>query len=104
MAISCECFKPIPIRYARNSSAICSLRIPDGANLDRAVAALRADPYVASAQEPIAMELSSVNVVDFGIDDRRDESVTSAQYGRDALDIDAAWAITGGGLRARGRH
>jgi hypothetical protein len=70
---------------------------PDGADLDRAVAALRADPYVASAQEPIAMDLSSVNVLDFQIDDERAESVSSAQYGRDALNIDAAWAITGGG-------
>ena len=67
---------------------------PDGADLDRAVDALRADPYVASAQEPVPMDFSSVDLVDFQVDNAPE---TYSQYGRDALDIDAAWDITGGG-------
>ena len=44
---------------------------PDGADLERAVGALRADPYVASAQEPIPMDFSSVDLVDFPLSTTR---------------------------------
>lgn len=67
---------------------------PEGADLERAVAALRVDPYVASAQEPVPMDFSSVELADFNVDDAQD---SGGQYGRDDLNIDAAWDITGGG-------
>jgi subtilisin family serine protease len=43
------------------------------------------------------MEFSSVDLVDFEVDDAQDKQETYSQYGRDALNIDAAWALTGGG-------
>jgi hypothetical protein len=70
---------------------------PDGADLERAVSALRADPYVAAAQEPVPMEFSSVDLADFQVDDAQDNQEIYTQYGRDALNIDAAWALSGGG-------
>lgn len=69
---------------------------PDSADLERAVAALRADPYVASVQEPFPMEFNAVDLVDFELD-AQDNVETYAQYGRDALNIDEAWTVSGGG-------
>jgi hypothetical protein len=66
---------------------------PDGADLDRAVAALRADPYVASAQEPLPMRFNSAELIDFDVDSLDGYD----QYGRGDLNVDAAWALTGGG-------
>jgi serine protease len=70
---------------------------PPDANIDRAVAALRSDPYVASAQPPVDMQLDSVSLSSFRIDGDTTNETADSQYGRAALDVDAAWAITGGG-------
>ena len=53
---------------------------------------LRADPYVEAAQEPIPFILNAAELVDFGIEPEGD-----GQYGREALNVDAAWMLTGGG-------
>jgi len=68
---------------------------PETADLERALAALRADPYVAKAYEPVPTELSSTTLTLFDVDSE-DPSI-DGQYGRPALNIDAAWQITGGG-------
>jgi hypothetical protein len=70
---------------------------PEGADLQRAIAALRADPYVASAQEPLPMRFSSAELIDFDIDGLIDGLEDYDQYGRGDLNVDAAWALTGGG-------
>jgi hypothetical protein len=56
--------------------------------------ALRADRYVEWAQEPIPLHFSSAELIDFGVGTSQG---TDGLYGRAALNIDAAWAITGGG-------
>ena len=56
--------------------------------------ALRADRYVEWAQEPIPLRFSSAELIDFGVGTSQG---TDGLYGRAALNIDAAWAITGGG-------
>ena len=66
---------------------------PDDADLDRALATLRADPYVAAANEPIPMEFSSAELIGFDI---IEGPLGGGQYGRDDLNIDAAWQIAGG--------
>jgi subtilase family protein len=67
---------------------------PEQADLDRALTALRADPYVAKAYEPVPTELSSATLVQFEVDS---EVPLGGDYGREALNIDAAWQLTGGG-------
>ena len=62
-------------------------------DLRRALEVLRADPYVEAAQEPMALRFNAAELVDFGVDGPEGDG----QYGRDALNIDAAWAVTGGG-------
>lgn len=62
-------------------------------DLRRVLEVLRADPYVESAQEPMALRFNAAELVDFGVDGPEGDG----QYGRDALNIDAAWATTGGG-------
>lgn len=58
-----------------------------------ALEVLRADPYVEAAQEPIALSFNAAELIDFGIDGPEGDG----QYGRDALNTEAAWVITGGG-------
>jgi len=67
---------------------------PEGADLDRALAALRADPYVARANAPIAMDFDSAEMTLFDVDGGGPS--IDGGYGRDALNIDAAWQIAGG--------
>jgi subtilisin family serine protease len=65
---------------------------PEGANLQNALAALRADPYVERANEPIATAFSAAPAGLGG-----EQPFGSGDYGRQALNVDAAWQITGGG-------
>lgn len=62
-------------------------------DLSRVLEALRADPWVESAQASISRQLDSVELLDFGIE----EDLNDGQYGRAALNLDEAWALTGGG-------
>lgn len=64
-------------------------------DIERAIDALRADPYVVTAYEPKPMRLSSAELTEFGID-LEPFGTTDTQYGRAALNIDAAWALAGG--------
>ena len=67
---------------------------PDDADLADALAALRADPYVASASEPVAMQPSSVDLSQFSVGSTM--PAIGGDYGRIALNIDAAWQVAGG--------
>lgn len=66
---------------------------PQGANIANALSALRADPYVASAHQPLSMTLSSASLVSFSVGD---DVPNGAQYGRTDLNVDAAWQLAGG--------
>ena len=66
---------------------------PEEVDLDRTLSTLRSDPYVAAAYRPVPMEFSSVELMDFGI---IEEPFGGGQYGRDDLNIEAAWQIAGG--------
>lgn len=66
---------------------------PEGADVAKLLTTLRADPYVAVANEPVPMDFSSVELTDFGI---VEEPQGGGQYGRDDLNIGAAWQIAGG--------
>lgn len=70
---------------------------PANANIDRAVDTLRADPYVSSVQPPLDMQLDSVSLAGFRVDGNTTDRTSDSQYGRTALNVDAAWAISGGG-------
>ena len=61
-------------------------------DLRRVIEDLRADPWVEAAYEPPSRQMSSIELVDFGIVAGQGDG----QYGRAALNIDAAWALTGG--------
>jgi len=69
---------------------------PEGTDLARALSALQADPYVKSAAEPLEMEFDSVSLVDFDVTGNGAGPTGGSQYGRDELNIDAAWQIAGG--------
>ncbi len=62
-------------------------------DLRRVIEDLRADPWVEAAYEPPSRQMSSIELVDFGIVAGQGDG----QYGRAALNLDAAWALTGGG-------
>jgi len=66
------------------------------ADIPAALAALRADPYVAFADVPLATEIHASASPDIEIAWAA-IPLNGNQYGREALDIDAAWQITGGG-------
>ncbi len=65
---------------------------PAGTNLAPALAALQADPYVAAAYQTPAISFSSAELTSFTVGD----DSGSGQYGRDDLNINAAWQIAGG--------
>lgn len=67
---------------------------PDDADLDAALAALRADPFVQAAFEPLQFDFSSVSLIGFGIEP--EPPAGGGQYGRDDLNIDVAWQRAGG--------
>jgi len=67
---------------------------PVSANLQTALTALRADPYVQAAYIPPSAAFSSTTLQSFTVDDPLDFS--STQYGRADLNIDAAWRLAGG--------
>ena len=67
---------------------------PEGTDLAGPLAALRADPQVRSADIPPQTQPSSVELVEFGVIGSAPQG--SGDYGRAALNIDAAWAIAGG--------
>ncbi len=62
-------------------------------DLRRVVEALRADPWVEVAYVPPLRHMNAIELLEFGIAEGQGEG----QYGRAALNIDAAWALTGGG-------
>jgi serine protease len=67
------------------------------ANLANALSALRADPNVASAFTAEHATFSSVQLSGFTIEPNTPAPLTSgAQYGRDDLNVDAAWQLAGG--------
>ncbi|NCT67201.1 MAG: S8 family serine peptidase [Rhodanobacteraceae bacterium] len=68
---------------------------PEGTDLKPALAALQADPYVAAAYEPLPMRFSSVSLTSFDVIGSGPSS-TIDQYGRNGLNIDAAWQLAGG--------
>lgn len=63
----------------------------DGVDIDRMTAALQADPFVRYAGRPLGADFSSATVTSFTLDDPE-----APQYGRDDLNIDAAWTLAGG--------
>jgi len=63
-------------------------------DIPEALAALRADPYVAFADVPLATEIHASSSADIGW---AAAPWVNGQYGRDSLEVDAAWQITGGG-------
>ena len=67
---------------------------PEGTALAAPLAALRADPLVRSADIPPQTTPLSVELIDFGVIGSGPQG--SGDYGRAALNIDAAWAIAGG--------
>ena len=67
---------------------------PAGADLTAPLAALWADPYVAAAYQPLPTEFASALSGDDGGSIVSPD--VSPQYGRDDLDIDAAWNLAGG--------
>jgi len=67
---------------------------PPGTDLAEPLAALRADPYVLAAYLPLPTEFSAAPANAF--DDSIESPVTSPQYGRDDLNIDAAWELASG--------
>lgn len=67
---------------------------PEGTDLTAPLAALRADAQVLSASVPPRTTPSSVELSNFQV--IRSGPQSEAQYGRTALNIDAAWAIAGG--------
>lgn len=67
---------------------------PAGTDLAPALSALQADPYVTSAFEPLQMDFSSASLTGFSVGG--DDPSTINQYGRDDLNIDAAWQLAGG--------
>lgn len=71
------------------------LTYPANTDIARALLSVRADPYVAAAYEPLIFEPSSVSLAQFSVT-HDDVSVAGSQYGRDDLNIDAAWKIAGG--------
>jgi len=66
------------------------------ADIPQALAALRADPYVEWADVPLEADFH-VTPSNVAGHEPVLSPLGSAQYGRDALEIDAAWQITGGG-------
>ncbi len=68
---------------------------PPGVDTTRALAALRADPYVAAAYVPLLLPPTSVSLTDFSVDGDG-KPLAGGQYGRNGLNIDAAWQIAGG--------
>ncbi|MGA9342775.1 MAG: S8 family serine peptidase [Rhodanobacteraceae bacterium] len=65
------------------------------ANLQRAISALRIDPFVEAAYEPLSVAFSSVDLVGFDIGSDGPTGGTG-QYGRDDLNVDVAWLRAGG--------
>jgi len=64
-------------------------------DIPEALAALRADPFVAEADVPLAMNFHTAPSTGGG--DWGEQPSGSAQYGWDEMKLDAAWQITGGG-------
>jgi hypothetical protein len=64
-------------------------------DLERALDALRADPWVVTAYEPPQARFSSAELTSFGIDPEP-FGTANTQYGRAALNIDAAWQLASG--------
>ncbi|MEO5625752.1 MAG: S8 family serine peptidase [Dokdonella sp.] len=88
-------------RYANRNSARTKLEgmmagTVAPADVSTALAALRADPYVESANEPLVMEATSVSLQGFSVTSNTAPFFSNDQYGRDDLNIDAAWQLAGG--------
>jgi hypothetical protein len=69
---------------------------PAGTDLERPLSALRSDPYVMAAYVPMPTTFSSDDSSPRSEDDGSRKPETSGQYGRDDLNVDAAWNIAGG--------
>lgn len=67
----------------------------DDADIERALSALRADPYVDAAYISRDGDFSSAGLVAFSVGSELPNS-PDEQYGRDDLNVDAAWQIAGG--------
>ncbi len=67
---------------------------PAGTDLEPALTALQADPYVMAAYEPMPTTFSSAELVQFDVGDN--DKPADLQYGRIDLNIDAAWQLAGG--------
>ncbi len=61
-------------------------------DLTQVLDTLRLDPLVEGAVEPIPLHFSSAVLLNFGINPLGSEG----QYGRDTMNVDAAWQIAGG--------
>ena len=68
------------------------------ANLDNALSALRSDPNVEAASKPTHSTFSSVQLSGFTIEPNAAFTplANGTQYGRDDLNVDAAWQLAGG--------
>lgn len=64
-------------------------------DLESAIDALLADPWVVTAYEPPEAQFSSAQLTSFGIDPEP-FGTSDTQYGRAALNIDAAWQLASG--------
>jgi hypothetical protein len=64
-------------------------------DLERVIDTLRSDPWIAAAYVPAEGRLSSAELTGFGVP-FDPFGTTGTQYGRAALNIDAAWALASG--------
>lgn len=73
------------------------ITFPPDTDLSATLLTLRADDYVVSANESIAPSLSSTELVGYGFEESNFAPTASVnQYGREQLNIEAAWQINGG--------
>jgi hypothetical protein len=71
------------------------LRYAPGTNMAPILGALHGDSSVEAAASPIVMETSSVGLDSFSVMGT-DPYASVDQYGRDTLNVDAAWQVAGG--------
>jgi len=72
------------------------IRYPLNADIAVAISSLRADPYVLAAAEPLDMNFSAQAVPILAPRKSPNTLSDGSQYGRADLNIDAAWALSGG--------
>jgi hypothetical protein len=81
---------------ARRKLEDCVVMLFDPLDMPAALSALQADPYVADATEMASYGLSGADLIDFDVEPDSSVLGGSGQYGRDAMNVEAAWQRAGG--------